>query len=119
MLAYYTVNENNNDNVFGYHLESDLFALFGYDNINTMDKSIYIVESLLNVMRHKEKSSLTMSAGIGFRMLKLKNSKNNNDNNNITTELTKKEWVSRDYKNLLRAKENGKNCYFKIQNDID
>ena len=48
------VNENNNDNVFGYHLGSDLFALFVYDNINTMDKSIYIVESLLNVMRNKE-----------------------------------------------------------------
>ena len=115
------VNSNTiaNDSVFGYHLGSDLFGIFVYDNSSTMNKSIEIVESLLNVMRNKEKSSLTISVGIGFRMLKLKNNKNNKDNNNITTETIKKEWVSRAYANLLRAKENGKNCFFKIQNDID
>ena len=110
------VNENNNDTVFGYHLGSDLFALFVYDNASTMNKSIEIVESLLNVMRNKQKSSFMISVGIGARMIK---SENNKDSSNIIADSLKREWVSRAYTNLSRAKENGKNCYFNIQNDID
>ena len=101
-------NSNDNDNeIFGYHLGSDLFALFVCDNTNKMSKSIEIAEYLLKVMQNKKESSFTISVGIGIRQIE--------DN----VDKTQREWVLRAHINLLRAKENGKNCYFNNQNKID
>ena len=112
-----------NSKMLGYHLGGDLFALFIYDNNkNTMNKSVEIVESLLKIMQDKEKSSFTISAGIGIRSVSVTDDHDDcdyKDTNDITSDSIKREWVSRAYTNLLRAKENGKNCYFNIQNDID
>ena len=113
--------QDDNNNMFGYHLGSDLFSLFVYDNKNTMNKSIEIVEYLLGVMRNKNKSSFTISVGMSVRALKdsadvtlEQNGKQMDD-----IESTQREWVLNANTNLLRAKENGKNCYFNIGNVID
>ena len=115
--------DNKNSGIFGYHLGSDLFALFVEDNAITMNKSIEISESLLNIMQNKEKSSFTISVGLGIRKLKL--SQNGKDDKDDTKEkdgiksIRQREWVLSAHINLLRAKENGKNCYFKLENKID
>ena len=97
--------DSDNDNeLFGYHLGSDLFALFVVDDNgnNKMTKSIEIAQYLLDVMQNKKESSFTISIGIGIGQIG-----------------DQREWVLRAHINLLRAKENGKNCYFNIQNNID
>ena len=115
--------DTQNSKMLGYHLGGDLFALFVYDNKNTMNKSVEIVESLLKIMQNKEKSSFTISAGIGIRSVSVTDDdcdyKDSKDTVDTDSDSVKREWVSRAYTNLLRSKENGKNCYFNIQNDID
>ena len=109
-------NNSNNDNkdndedheIFGYHLGGDLFALFINDNYN-MDKSKKIVEHLMKIMRNEDESSLTISVGIGIRTL---NTLSNPKKDSIDFKELQREWVLRAHCNLLRAKENGKNCYF-------
>ena len=123
---YRLIQHNSNANeAFGYHLGGDLFALFIKDNYS-MNKSKEIVENLIKIMSSKDKSSLTISAGIGIRTyacvaLDTKNQNHNqNQNKNKSDEEDEdadfqelqREWVLRAHINLLRAKENGKNCYF-------
>ena len=126
--------------IAGYHLGGDLFALFVNDN-HGMTKSIAIVEYLMKIMSNKIKSSLTISCGIGIRRL-VNNNNNNNiqtkkkeisrvfdlwsimhekltfatkgekEKKAEETDSLQREWVLRAHVNLLRAKENGKNCYF-------
>ena len=106
----------NKDEMFGYHLGGDLFALFVNDN-HIMTKSKQVVEYLINTMANKDKSSLTISAGIGIRTLlptknNCKQEKDKEKQNELNFEKIQREWVVRAHTNLLRAKENGKNCYF-------
>ena len=107
------IDDDDKNGIAGYHLGGDLFALFVNDN-HGMTKSITIVECLLKIMSNKNKSSFTISCGIGIRRLI-------NDNDNMPKKKTEtekekdrlqREWVLRAHVNLLRAKENGKNCYF-------
>ena len=108
-------NKNKNNEIFGYYLGGDLFALFINDTFN-MDKSKEIVEYLIKIMQNKNKSCLTISVGIGIRKLLNETSLDgkNNELENKKSKVTKleREWVVRAHANLLRSKENGKNCYF-------
>ena len=108
------IEQDKGNDMFGYHLGGDLFALFVCDNCDKMimtQKSIKIVELLLNVMRKKDESSFTISVGMSAQQRTM------NGKSDINT--IKGEWVLRAHTNLLRAKENGKNCYFNKENDID
>ena len=126
-------NENKHNKIFGYHLGGDLFALFINDNDN-MDKSKKIGQHLINVMQDKNKSSFTISVGIGIRPKLLNDQKESEsesktkkkekdeetESNSEETKDCKKEtdlqselrreWVLRAHTNLMKAKENGKNC---------
>ena len=105
---YNIITKSSDENkIFGYHLGSDLFALFVCDKSNKMTTSIEIVENLLNIMQNNKESSFTISVGMGIQQIE----------DNIDT--MQREWVLRAHINLLRAKENGKNCYFNNQNNID
>ena len=114
------ITKKNKDNydMFGYHLGGDLFAFFINDSYS-MDKSQTIVQNLIKTMQNKDKSSLTISAGVGIRTLakstnetKTDENINDDDAQEFDFKNLQREWVLRAYINLLRAKENGKNCYF-------
>ena len=66
--SIYRLIENRKNEIFGYHLGGDLFGLFINDNCK-MDKSTKMVKNLTKIMQNKDKSSLTISVGIGIRRL--------------------------------------------------
>ena len=104
--------DKDKDKIFGYHLGGDLFALFVNDNCS-MDKSKEICQYLIKIMENKDKSSLTISAGIGIRRLfqTSKEAEENEEKQGFNFKELQRQWVVRAHTNLLRAKENGKNCY--------
>ena len=93
--------------MFGYHL-GDLFALFIDDNYD-MTKSRNMVEYLIKTMQDTDKSSFTISVGIGIRTL---SNVDRQSKKGMDCKELQREWILRGHINLLRAKENGKNCYF-------
>ena len=82
---------NCNDACFGYHLGSDNFGLICEKDCIAVSKLELLMKSM------KNKFDVTISAGVAKLLPKYK---------------TKREWYERADINLLRAKENGKNCFF-------
>ena len=122
--SIYRLVYDNKNKLFGYHLGGDLFSLLIYDNI---ENSISIVEKLMSTMRSDE-SPFTISVGIGKRNVdsiktaQVSGDVNDNDNDNEkqkdvikNRKIIQREWSIRAHINLLRAKENGKNCCFSNQ----
>ena len=118
-------NYDKKNEIFGYHLGSDLFALFVNDNI---ENGSLIGNKLLTIMRSDE-SPFRISVGIGTRKIvnykrgvlmtnEVKECDNQETSENVKNTV-QREWSLSAHINLLRAKENGKNCCFSDQCTIN